>query len=164
MPLLQVLMKSLMIALLLMVGNTANSQSLLREFTQQGLETIKSEHKGEPFLLVIWSLECPPCQEELNLLSRWRQENPAVKIVALAADPPNQAANVQDAIYNHGLEEISNWIFAQDDAAPLIYAIDADWYGEMPRNYFYFADHRRIGFSGRLTEHALDQWVAKTLP
>ncbi len=132
------------------------AQSLL---TALGLR-FTAARAGQPFLLVLWSADCPPCIKELAHLRQVRDEAPAMELVLIATDAPEAAAEVKRTLQRFGLEDADNWIFASGFAERLRHRIDPNWYGELPRAYFYDAQHRRVGRSGMLMVEQLQAWAA----
>ncbi|MBE9539252.1 MAG: hypothetical protein IMF06_09235 [Proteobacteria bacterium] len=59
------------------------------------------------------------------------------------------------------MEKVDSWIFSGDFAEKIRYNIDPSWHGELPRSYFYSADHTRQAHSGTLSEQMLIRWLAQ---
>ena len=55
----------------------------------------------------------------------------------------------------------SNRANAEADEDKLRYSIDPTWYGELPRTYFYDADHQITPLSGKISNSFLDTWLKK---
>jgi len=128
-------------------------------FTADSLRQIEQQYAGEPFLLVIWEINCFPCREELALLGKLRQAHPDMKVSLLATDNISQIDEIAAILEANQLAGIDSWIFADPNIERLRYNIDPEWFGELPRNYFYDADSSRFGFSGKLTEDVLNEWL-----
>jgi hypothetical protein len=128
-------------------------------FTADSLQQIEQQYAGEPFLLVIWEINCFPCREELALLGKLRQIHPDMKVSLLATDNISQLDEIAAILEANQLAGIDSWIFADPNIERLRYNIDPQWFGELPRNYFYDADSSRFGFSGKLTEEVLNEWL-----
>ena len=110
----------LLISLMLVSSQPAHADHV--GFLADSLDQIESQYSNEPFLLVLWEINCFPCHEELETLGVLKQSHPNIE--------------------------------------RLRYSIDPDWFGELPRNYFYDANSSRIGFSGKLTEDILLEWLS----
>ena len=110
--------------------------------------------------MALWSLDCPPCRAELDLLGKIHQENPRLRLVLISTDDSSQVQAAQDVLHKSGLDKVESWIFGEPNAQRLRYEIDAAWYGELPRSYFYAADHIRVSVSGALKPHQLESWLA----
>ena len=128
-------------------------------FTADSLQQIEQQYAGEAFLLVIWEINCFPCREELALLGKLRQTHPDMKVSLLATDNISQLDEIAAILEANQLAGIDSWVFADPNIERLRYNIDPEWFGELPRNYFYDADSSRFGFSGKLTEEVLDEWL-----
>lgn len=114
--------------------------------------------RGQPFLLVLWSITCVPCREEFALLRDMRAQHPGLPLVLVSTDDLADAGLAARALRDFGMDREESWIFAAD-AQALRYEIDPAWYGELPRAYFYDAAHRREGVSGQLPRSRIEQWL-----
>ena len=62
------------------------------------------------------------------------------------------------AVKGYSLTLVSSDAFSPEK---LRYVIDQDWYGELPRSYYYDADHQRSSHSGTLSQQQLSAWLGK---
>jgi hypothetical protein len=138
---------------------TATAAEDWQQFVPGSLKQILAARSGQPLLLVLWSVDCPPCVSELSVLARVRREHPGMEIVFVATDDVSRAHEAQDMLAKHGLGHYDSWIFADPNAQRLRFEIDPQWYGELPRSYFYDHAHQRVGFSGKLRDEHLKQWA-----
>lgn len=134
----------------------------MKPFEMTSLEQIKAARSGQPFLLVLWSVDCPPCIKELSQLRSFREEFGARGLVLLSTDGPMEHDLVIRTIAEYGLQDFDNWAFSDNFADRLRYSIDPAWYGELPRAYFYDADHQRLAVSGMLSPEVLETWIKNT--
>jgi thiol-disulfide isomerase/thioredoxin len=141
------------------LGLAVAAEAQPRSFKTGSLAQILAARQGKPFLLNLWSLTCPPCRSELDLFAKLRKQHPKFDVVLIAADDPEYAAEAQDYLVKRGLAGVESWIFAEADLQKLRYEIDAEWFGEMPRSYFYDAKHKRIPISGALKAEQLESWI-----
>lgn len=128
-------------------------------FGPDSLKQIEQKYAGQPFLLIMWEINCPPCREELGLLQTLRQSNPDMKLVLIATDDISLEAEVNKILESYSLHDIDTWMFADLNVERLRYSVDPEWFGELPRNYFYDTDSSRVGFSGKLTEELIQEWL-----
>ncbi|WP_111642819.1 TlpA family protein disulfide reductase [Marinimicrobium alkaliphilum] len=128
-------------------------------FTADTLKQIEETHAGKPFLLVMWEVSCPPCRRELAVLGRLKAAYPALRIALIATDEFRHRAEVAEILADKGLSGADAWLFADANIERLRYTVDPEWFGELPRNYFYAADGSRVGVSGMVRESALTAWV-----
>ena len=133
----------------------------LKPFGTTGLDEIQASYKGQPFLLALWSLECPPCFQELELLSRWVEKHPERNLVLISTDSSDSADQVRRVLQKYRLDRADNWISSDHFVERFRYSIDPDWHGELPRSYFYSANHKRDAHSGTLSEQMVNHWIQK---
>lgn len=132
-----------------------------RGFASGSLDEILKSRAGRPFVMVLWSLDCPPCLQELDFLSTQLKAHPEMDLVLVSTDEPGVQVAVEAQLEKHRLAgRVESWIFADANAQKLRYEIDAGWYGELPRSYFYDAGHHRVALSGAVTERHLQTWRA----
>lgn len=134
-----------------------------RPFLPGSFGELVEARAGEPYLLVLWSTTCLPCREEFRVLAELREEHGELPLVLVGTDPPGQEAMVNRMLEHFGLADLENWAFADDDALLLRFEIDPEWYGELPRSYFYAPGGERVAASGKLERARLEDWIA-TLP
>jgi len=134
-----------------------------RLFVSGSMSQILNARQGQPFLMAVWSIACPPCIVDLNLIANTLRENPRVDIVMISMDDASYTQAVQTMLIKYGLgSNVESWIFAEAYAPRLRYEIDSTWYGELPRTYFYEAHHNRRALSGGLRQQDIEDWIAKT--
>ncbi len=129
-------------------ADTPDSQ--LNLLDKSSYQQILQANKGKSFLLVLWSIDCPPCYEELELLGRYKKSNPAVKMVFVSTDDMSDSDTVQQVLSENNLQDQEQWIFSDIPANQLRYSIDPHWYGELPRSYLFRKNHVRKALSGKL--------------
>jgi len=130
-----------------------------KPFTENSLNYIIEQRKGQPIIVALWSIECPPCMAELALLQEMQSKFSADNIVLIATDSPDYIADIMQVLSDYDLSNTENWLFADTFPERLRYAIDPSWYGELPRTYFYDKTHQRKAHSGLLTKAMLEQWL-----
>ncbi len=135
------------------------SMADFRSFKPDSLKQVVSEHKGRPFLLVLWSVDCPPCLSELEHLGKLRNKFPEHGLVLISTDGDDYSDDAESLLALHGLKDAENWIFSGNFPEKLRYHIDNSWFGELPRSYFYDINHQRISRSGALNMEAIQLWI-----
>jgi thiol-disulfide isomerase/thioredoxin len=136
-----------------------NADGMLQPFEPSSLQRIMEQHKGKPFVLFIWSLDCVYCQASLDHLAQAKRDNKALTIVTLSTDGANdpQAAELMQKRLN-GLQLASNaWAFGSASPERLKYALDPKWYGEKPRSYWFNAQGERVAYSGVLNPATIER-------
>lgn len=146
------------IGLLVLWAGVAVAGSAPLPFESGSLQKILASRAGEPFLLVLWSLTCPPCREEMELLANMRRQHPELDVVFISTDGLERVDEVKAAMKQHGLEKAESWLFA-GPTQRLRYEIDPAWYGVLPRGYFYDANHERAAVTGGLEKSQVLAWL-----
>lgn len=144
---------SLLALLALLSGGTAHARASMTPFEPGSLEQILIAHKGEPFVLIVWSLDCLYCQASLTALAQEKRLHPQMKIVTLATDPIGDShTEGLLAARLRGVGLLAGaWAFGETPPVQLRFAIDPKWHGEMPRSYWFDAQGKRVAYSGILT-------------
>ena len=145
----------LTLSLMLAVPAAAEQQA----FSEDSIAVIENHYANEPFLLVMWSIECPPCREELALFSQLKRTGEKFNLVLISTDNLSQQDTLNATLTEFGLEAVDSWMFASDNVQKLRYHLDPEWFGEMPRSYFYDRFHHRIAVSGKLTHQNIKAWL-----
>ncbi len=151
----------LLVAMLAGLGAATAPRPTLKPFGPGSLAVIREANRGRPFILAFWSLHCAPCKEDIVLLTAIHARYPQVPIALVAADGPNEHAKVARSLAPLRLGAIESWAFADDFAERIRYSVDPEWRGELPRAYFFEADHQAAGRSGVLDPAELDAWLVR---
>ena len=149
-----------MLSVFLLIGHTALSHAAqLHDFVSGSYHDILATRQDKPFVLVFWSIDCPPCHRELAMLGRLRQHLPRLELVLVATDENVDRHELQEVLNRHRLQATDNWAFADASAQALRYEIDPSWYGELPRSYLFNRRHQRQARSGLLSAELLQVWL-----
>ena len=132
----------------------------LRPFVPGSAEEIRRAHAGRPYIVALWSLGCPHCQEELTMLGALRRGDPALPLVLISTDTPEDQAALTATLRHHGLEATETWVFADAFSERLRFELDRRWQGELPRSYLVSGDGTVQSVSGRLERATLERWLA----
>lgn len=157
-----------LLALLLASGTngvlaTPEAQPLQRG----GYQKIVAAHTGQPFVVALWSVSCTHCAEDMVLFEQLAKKYSAFNLVLISTDTPEQEAAIARTLnhYHLGrtgkdrLAKIESWVFADSYHERLRYEVDAQWYGELPRTYFYDAKGNPTGISGVLDAQETELWL-----
>ncbi|WP_342113968.1 TlpA family protein disulfide reductase [Pseudoduganella sp. OTU4001] len=140
----------------------AASASNLKPFEPHSVEQIAASHKGKPFVVLVWSMDCEFCQHSLDVLAKARAANPGFDIVTISTDPLSDAALA--GMVKKRLSSIDlmgdAWSFGALAPERLRFAIDQRWRGEKPRSYWYDAQGQRVAYSGAITPAVIDRMRA----
>ena len=80
----------------------------------------------------------------------------------VSTDTPAEREAIHATLARHGLEKVEVWMFADEFAEHLRYAVDRHWAGELPRSYFYAADGARRAVTGRPDAALIERWLGTT--
>lgn len=128
-------------------------------FEQDSLASITQERQGQPFILLLWSVDCPPCMKELATIQKLEQQFGPLAITYVATDGIDNLSNINKTLKSFQLEQRNHWVFTTHMSDRLRYAIDPNWYGELPRAYFYKDAVNRTAHSGIISENDLIKWI-----
>lgn len=151
----------LSLALFLAAGHAA--AQAIQSFGADSLARIEAAHRGKPFVVVMWSLDCAYCGPTFTALVKARQAGVAVETVATDPFDDTEAA----AALAHKLDKAGlggrAWAF-DGAAAPeqLRYAVDPKWRGELPRSYWYDAKGNRQAHSGLVSASMVRRFLQAT--
>jgi len=129
---------------------STSSFAEIKDFKIESFSDIEDYYDGEKFLVMLWSVDCPPCIQELTILKELNQKNNLSNIVLINVDGKAENENVQDIITMYSLENLDNWIFADSYMEKLRYKIDQNWAGELPRSYYYEPNVERLTITGMI--------------
>ena len=148
--------------LLAALGLAGPAQADSQPFASEDLTRYQQQYQGKQWLLLLWSVDCPPCFKELAVLSRLATQQPELRVVLVNTDDDDQLTRErQQIVAKYGLEHLPNFHFADGQGSHSRYRIDPTWYGELPRSYFFEADGTRHGRSGLVTAELLERWLTK---
>jgi hypothetical protein len=100
----------------------------------------------------LWSVDCAPCRVELDMLGQMKKADPDFPLVVISTDSIEMREDAADILDEYQLAGETTWMFADSFVERLRFSIDPGWYGELPRSYFYDAEHNMMAHSGILTE------------
>lgn len=147
----------LTLVLLYSINSTAKPQV----FNQDSYQNILKSNKDNNFIMILWSLDCPPCIEEMPVISSFHKKNPGVEIILVSTDEVSRVNEITDLLFEAELQGLQQWVFQNENYHRIRYSIDPTWYGELPRSYFYRAGKLNKKRSGRLTMNDLEQWLTR---
>jgi len=146
-----------LLLVMLWIALPVSAGTELQVFDKQAYQSILNQQKQQSFLLVLWSVDCPPCMEELTMLSDFHKQHPDKKIILVSTDSQSQSDEITGLINKFGLTRLPQWVFGNESPQYLRYSIDPMWYGELPRSYFHSEDVRKA-VSGKLNRADIVRW------
>lgn len=158
-------LKKLFSGLFLLLSASLNSPAQAEQsaFASGSYQQILASNANQPFMLVVWSVNCSSCLKDMELLSSIHKSRPELKMIMLAADDLSVTDQIQQILEKNQLSDIDNWVFAEENTQKLRFEIDPKWYGELPRTYFFDSAHQRTAVSGVLSKEDYDAMFAKIL-
>jgi len=142
-------------------ASSAAVQPQLSTFLPGSYQTIINRYQGKSFLLVFWSLDCPPCFHELAMLGKLKESYPEFNLVLVSTDSPGDRKELLSVINGKGVANAETWVFSQTGSSRLRYEVDRIWYGELPRSYFFDGQQNRRAVSGVLDQEVVELWLRK---
>lgn len=133
------------------------TDSALKTFNSGSYQRLLTSYKDQAFVLIIWSITCSSCLKEMSLIAKLHQQQPELNLVMLAVNDHSVDTQINEILTKFKLKNLENWVFAEDNSVKLRFEIDPSWYGELPRTYFFNAQHERIGISGMISEEKYQQ-------
>ena len=148
--------KIVWISLLLFLSANVIAQQPIKNFTSGSYEQIVNQYNKQSFVMVLWSIDCPPCYKELEMLGR-EQKQHVFNLVLISTDGTEATNEVTAVLKKYNLQNVNNWLFKEYSAQQLRYQIDPLWYGELPRSYLFNKTHQRQAVSGVLSSEQLSR-------
>ena len=132
----------------------------IKPFEPGSVEQIAASHRGKPFLLLVWSMDCEFCQASLDVMAKARAADPTLTIVTVTTDPIADPALIGQVRTRLAALRLLDDVWSYGNEAPerLRYALDPAWRGEKPRSYWYDAAGKRSAHSGLIKLDRLTQW------
>ena len=114
----------------------------IKIFSPTSYSEILHQNEDKEFTLVFWSLICSPCLKELQTISN-NKLYAGSKFIFVSIDGNDLRADVTKMIRRLKLESAEHWIFDSRKIDEIITSVDENWYGEVPRNYYFDYEHNR---------------------
>ncbi len=119
------------------------NETRINIFHPASYHKILDQYQGKAFTLVFWSVFCSPCIRELERLGK-NKTYMSGTFIFVSTDGDNLIKEVQRLIEKTGLQNQQHWVFSAAQIDEIINTVDSQWYGEVPRNYFFDDEHNRI--------------------
>ena len=146
------------IIVLLPLLTPIESAAEVRDFSRDSMREISVEHSGSAFVLVFWSIECPPCITELAMLSKIKSDR-NLPLVLVSVDSEYTYSGLNEFLSKQGLHDVESWRFSQQSRAAIYYSVSPDWQGELPRSELITSTGKRTAHIGRLSRLELVRWL-----
>jgi thiol-disulfide isomerase/thioredoxin len=152
-------MKSALAMLLCLSAACASAAEGVKPFVRGSHQQIVSARVGKPFIVSFWSLTCTNCVDDLVLFGKLAKKYPDLGLVLVATDTPEQKQEIAKTLQRYRLQNKESWVFADSFVERLRYEVDPQWYGELPRTYFFDAQGVSIAISGKVERDQVEQWI-----
>jgi len=129
-------------------------------FDKEQLSLVKKQNMGKQWLMLLWSVDCPPCFKELAIIQKLQNLHNDLAVVIINTDADDEIAEERtEIIEKFKLAHLSNFHFVDGQSDQSRYIIDSNWYGELPRSYFVQKSGEFHGKSGLVNESILIKWL-----
>ncbi len=142
----------------LLISNVVFAESIA--FNKEQLTALKKQNMGKQWLMLLWSVDCPPCFKELAILQKLQRQHDDLAVVIINTDASDEVnAERIDIIEKFELNTLTNFHFEDGTDAQSRFYIDPNWYGELPRSYFVESNGKFHGKSGLVNQSLLTKWL-----
>ncbi len=149
-----------LLSLLLCLSCACSSAAqIAKHFVRGSYQEIVSAHAGKPFVISLWSLDCTYCLEDMVLFGKLSKKYHDLDLVLISTDTPEQMKEIARTLQKYPLRKAESWVFADSFVERLRFEVDTQWYGELPRTYFYDARGHSLALSGKLDYTQIEQWI-----
>jgi len=160
-------MKWLFAIVLLLGMYVAHATQQTQPLKHGSFKEIVTAHAGKPFIVALWSVSCTHCSVDLEIFKQLAEKYAEIDLVLISTDSPEQEETIQLLLAKYRLGpteikrkgKIESWVFADSYTERLHFEIDSQWYGELPRTYFYDASGKSSAVSGVLDAVNTEKWV-----
>ena len=143
-------------------GKVSLRDAHVKSFVRGSYQAIVSARAGKPFIIGFWSLTCTNCREDLALFGRLAKKYRNLDLVLVATDTPEQKQEIARTLKSYHLERTESWVFADNFVERLRYEVDPQWYGELPRTYFFDAAGHSTAVSGKIDRDQVERWIRES--
>jgi len=131
------------------------------EVSRLAVDDVESLMSKPSQLIVMWSLECPACFDELETIAQLLKQSPDLAITLISTDDdPSRINEVNEVYTQFAFRNITRLVYAANQSQKLRYTIDPTWQGELPRSFYIDANGKGHGYSGLLNEKKLHQLIS----
>lgn len=155
-------MKWLLALLLCLSAACAYAAQVAKPFVRGSYQAIVAARAGKPFIIGFWSLACTNCRDDLALFGKLAKKHPSFDLVLVATDSPEQKLEIASTLQHYRLGGTESWVFADSYTERLRFEVDAQWYGELPRTYFFDAAGHSTAVSGKIDRDQVERWIRES--
>ncbi|MDE2118293.1 MAG: TlpA family protein disulfide reductase [Betaproteobacteria bacterium] len=152
-------MKWLPALLLCLSATCAFAAQEIKPFVRGSHQQIIAARTGKPFVIAFWSLTCTNCRDDLALFGKLAKKYRNLNLVLVATDTPEQKQEIANTLQHYRLGRGEPWVFADSYTERLRFEVDPQWYGELPRTYFFDAAGHSTAVSGKIDRDQVERWI-----
>jgi peroxiredoxin len=145
--------------LALLAAGPAQAAQEIRALQRGGYQRILEARAGKPFIVAFWSVSCTYCGAELAMFGKLLRKYRGLDLVLVSTDAPADRTEIAATLNRHALSRAESWVFADSHAERLRFEVDPEWYGELPRTYFFPAQGGMNAVSGKLEQAEAERWI-----
>jgi hypothetical protein len=150
----------LLCAVAFLCGN-ARAAPEPQPFGPGSLEAIRLAHQGRAFILSLWSVSCEAVPPRDAGVARAAGEASRAARGAGVDRPAHGARSHQALLERYDPGPVQSWHYATNSRSASASRSIRKWRGEMPRTYYFDAQHRVEARTGVPDPQWLERWVAK---
>ncbi len=135
------------------------AEQITKYFVRGSYQEIVSARAGKPFIVSLWSLDCTYCFDDMVLFGKLSKKYHDLDLVLISTDTKEQIKEIAHTLQKYPLKKAESWVFADSFVERLRYEVDTQWYGELPRTYFYDAQGHASALSGKLDYAQIERWI-----
>lgn len=147
------------LALLAANPPVAQAEQELKPFVRGSYRQIISVRADKPFIVAFWSVSCTYCGAELSMFGKLLKKYRGLDLVVVSTDAPSDQQEIEATLNKFALGRAEAWVFADSHTDRLRYEVDSEWYGELPRTYFFSAKGGVKAASGKLEQAEVESWI-----
>ena len=155
-------MKWLLALLLCLSAACASAAQEAKLFVRGSQQEIVSAHAGKLFIIGFWSLTCTNCSDDLALFGKLAEKYRNLNLVLVSTDSPEQKQEIARTLQHYRLGRAESWVFADSYTERLRFEVDAQWYGELPRTFFFDATGHSTAVSGKIDRDQVERWIRES--
>lgn len=154
-------MFSVGLCLALLAANPPAAQAAqeTRPLLRGDYRQIVEAHAGKPFIVAFWSVNCTYCGAELAMFGKLLKKYRGLDLVLISTDVPEDDVAIAATLNRYSLGRAESWVFADSPVERLRFEVDPEWYGELPRTYFFVPQGGRKTSSGKLEQAEVEGWI-----
>ncbi len=149
------------LALLVAIQPAAFAAQELKSFVRGSYQQIVSARADKPFVVAFWSVSCTYCGAELSMFGKLLRKYRGLDLVLVSTDTPADGQEIASILGKFALGKAESWVFADSHTERLRFEVDSEWYGELPRTYFFSGKQGMKAASGKLERAEVESWIKR---